>query len=901
MSSMTQKRKTPQHLQNVKVVVRIRPLSKQEEDQNVKSIVTTHTHRELVLKEKKYSFDRVFKSTATQIELYLHVIAPLIQDVVEGYNCTVFAYGQTGTGKTYTMTGEKCNLVGNWREDVHAGVIPRAAFHIFHELDKLSNVDVNVKVSYIELYNEEIRDLLSDNENILQMYSDNKGSVTIHGLTEISVHNGEGICKYLQRGIVKRQIAPTLMNHQSSRSHTVFTISINTRETTICGDDILKAGKINLVDLAGSENIAKSGCKEIRAVELANINKSLLTLGRVIHALADKSNKHVPYRDSKLTRILQDSLGGHTKTAIIATVSPALNSHEETSSTLEYASRARDIKNTPIVNEKMTKNEVIEGLVKEIDRLQKDLDAARSGTGFYVNKENFDKMIDAIVAVTGEHITADELMDRKAERIKNLEDRLYSRMREFDETVEQCKKHKEELENAMAMIKEQDDILEQEKFLSKWFEDQTSEKLEEAHKLLSATKTLHSEKEILLAKLEHQFNINVSNQKLTHTAVSNAVHMLDEFGSQECKRIKLSEKKGKEQVEKNVLELQRNFHDTSNSIKKLPEDCETRIREYKNGFSIKKTISVKSKYYLDTMREKTRVVEDVLSQYAQQLDLVKSEIPKMEQSYRQNSIKYFDEAMTLIKSSDNITSGINSEQTRRYYENLNQTEKTLTERIKENESLIALLQKRIEEDSIILKRIQVDRGNVANAEEKTRECILERANNLEKLAKEALEGLQSCYQLPNLIAIQDAKMQELHAVIQEFEDKLNEISSVLNKKHEEITEHTIETFNTSISNTCKSIEEAMDEKINNLLNSVDMVIGKTDTVESFTKFICHMKEVLIQQILEKNVKAKHVGDTPVRQSTSYPLRIKEVAPREALIEKFKQSTAQKIEEGDIDY
>uniref|UniRef100_A0A6P7FK00 Kinesin-like protein n=1 Tax=Diabrotica virgifera virgifera TaxID=50390 RepID=A0A6P7FK00_DIAVI len=850
MTSMVQKRKTPQHLQNVKVVVRIRPLLKQEEEQNVKSVVTAHTHRELVLKEKKYSFDRVFKPTATQIELYLNVIAPLIHDVVEGYNCTVFAYGQTGTGKTYTMTGEKCNLVGDWREDVHAGVIPRAAFHIFHELDKLSKVDVNVKVSYIELYNEEIRDLLSDNENILQMYSDNKGSVTISGMTEISVRNGEDICKYLQRGIVKRQIAPTLMNHQSSRSHTVFTISINTRETTVCGDDILKAGKINLVDLAGSENIAKSGCKEIRAVELANINKSLLTLGRVIHALADKSHKHVPYRDSKLTRILQDSLGGHTKTAIIATISPAINSHEETSSTLEYAFRARDIKNTPTVNEKMTKNEVIEGLVKEIDKLQKDLDAARSGTGFYVNKENYERMIDAIVAVTGEHLTADELMDRKAERIKNLEDRLYSRMREFDETVQQCKAHKEELENAKATIKERDDRLEQEKFLSKWFEDQTSEKLEEAQKLLSATKTLHSEKEILLAKLEHQFNINVSNQKITNTGVSNAVNMLEEFGGHECKRIKLSENKVKEQVKKSVVELQKNFDETFNSLTELREDCETRIREYKNGFSIKKTVSVKSKYYLDTLSEKSRVVEDVLSQYEQQLTLIKSEVSKMEESYKQNSIKYFDEAMTLIQSSDNTASDINSEQTRRYYESFNQMEKTLTERIKEDTSSIAilqkqiaLLQKRIEEDIITLKRIQVDRDNVVSAEKKTRECILERANNLEKLAKEALEGLHNCYKLPNLIAIQNAKVEELRAVIQEFEDKLNEISSDLNKKHEEITQHTVDTYNNSIFNTCKNIEEAMNEKINNLLNSVDMMVGKTDTAESFSKFICHMKEV----------------------------------------------------------
>merc|ERR1712018_806195 len=183
-----------------------------------------------------------------------------------------------------------------------------------------------------------------------------KGSVIIQGLEEIQVHDKQEVYKILERGSIKRQTAETKMNANSSRSHTVFTVTVFVNQQSIDGEDMLKIGKLNLVDLAGSENIGRSGAVDKRAREAGNINQSLLTLGRVITSLVDRT-PHIPYRESKLTRLLQDSLGGRTKTSIIATVSPASINLEETLSTLDYAHRAKNIQNKPELNQKISKKE----------------------------------------------------------------------------------------------------------------------------------------------------------------------------------------------------------------------------------------------------------------------------------------------------------------------------------------------------------------------------------------------------------------------------------------------------------------------------------------------------------------------------------------------------------------
>lgn len=252
-----------------------------------------------------------------------------------------------------------------------------------------------MRISYLELYNEELSDLLSSNDiTQIRIFEDpnKKGAIIVQGLEEIPVHSTADVYKLLAKGQEKRKMAPTLMNAQSSRSHTIFSILVHIKENGIDGEELMKIGKLNLVDLAGSENITKAGNeKGIRTRETVNINQSLLTLGRVITALVERT-PHIPYRESKLTRLLQESLGGRTKTSIIATISPGHKDLEETMSTLEYAHRAKNIQNKPELNQKLTKKTVLKEYTEEIDRLKRDLMAARDKNGVYLAEETYNQM-----------------------------------------------------------------------------------------------------------------------------------------------------------------------------------------------------------------------------------------------------------------------------------------------------------------------------------------------------------------------------------------------------------------------------------------------------------------------------------------------------------------------------
>ncbi|XP_077241300.1 P-loop containing nucleoside triphosphate hydrolases superfamily protein [Tasmannia lanceolata] len=394
---------------NVQVLLRCRPFSEDELRNNAPQVVTCNDYqREVSVSQsiagkqidRVFTFDKVFGPSAQQKDLYQQAVVPIVNEVLEGFNCTIFAYGQTGTGKTYTMEGEckkaKTGPKGQLPPD--AGVIPRAVKQIFDTLES-QNAEYSVKVTFLELYNEEITDLLAPEEiskivleeklkKPLLLMEDGKGGVLVRGLEEEIVTSASEIFTLLERGSAKRRTAETLLNKQSSRSHSLFTITIHIKESTPEGEELIKCGKLNLVDLAGSENISRSGAREGRAREAGEINKSLLTLGRVITALVEHLG-HIPYRDSKLTRLLRDSLGGRTKTCIIATVSPSVHCLEETLSTLDYAHRAKNIKNRPEVNQKMMKTTLIKDLYGEIDRLKAEVYAAREKNGVYIPKERY--------------------------------------------------------------------------------------------------------------------------------------------------------------------------------------------------------------------------------------------------------------------------------------------------------------------------------------------------------------------------------------------------------------------------------------------------------------------------------------------------------------------------------
>ncbi|XP_061932410.1 kinesin-like protein Klp61F [Apis cerana] len=422
--------------QHIQVFVRVRPTNNIEKIGKSITVVDVQSNKEVVIRErphdkftKKFTFDKVFGPNAKQIQVYNAVVSPLLEEVLAGYNCTVFAYGQTGTGKTFTMEGTDNDPSLHWQTDTTAGIIPRSLSHLFDELRVLEVQEYSVRASFLELYNEEIFDLLSSSDDAakIRIYEDptKKGAVIVHGLEEMTIHNKNEVFNILQKGSEKRQTAATLMNAHSSRSHTIFSITVHIKENTIDGEELLKTGKLNLVDLAGSENVGRSGAVDRRAREAGNINQSLLTLGRVITALAEKT-PHVPYRESKLTRLLQESLGGRTRTSIIATISPASINLEETLSTLDYAHRARNITNRPEINQKFSKKALLQEYIEEIERLKKDLIACRERNGIYLTPDSYNEMQSLIEFQSKE-------IEEKLNHIKALEECMNSKEQIFIE------------------------------------------------------------------------------------------------------------------------------------------------------------------------------------------------------------------------------------------------------------------------------------------------------------------------------------------------------------------------------------------------------------------------------------------------------------------------------------
>ena len=355
----------------VKVMVRVRPMNSKEKDRNCKSCVEIDdpTHQITLNKpneaeaQKTFSFDNVFAPDCAQEKIYEESAFSLVESVVEGYNGTIFAYGQTGCGKTFTMMGVPDH-------ETMKGVIPRTFSHIIKIIDSSKDKNFLVRCSYIEIYNEEIRDLLSDNVKAkLELKESQDKGVFIKDLNMMIVKSVAEMDKFMNLGNNSRTTGETLMNKDSSRSHSIFSIYIEVSQKDEKGNERFIAGKLNLVDLAGSERQSKTGATGDRLKEANKINLSLSALGNVISALVDGKSSHVPYRDSKLTRLLQDSLGGNTKTVMIAAVSPADYNYDETLGTLRYASRAKNIQNKPKVNED-PKDALLKEYAEEIKKLK---------------------------------------------------------------------------------------------------------------------------------------------------------------------------------------------------------------------------------------------------------------------------------------------------------------------------------------------------------------------------------------------------------------------------------------------------------------------------------------------------------------------------------------------------
>ncbi|XP_017903422.1 PREDICTED: kinesin-like protein KIF21A isoform X12 [Capra hircus] len=398
---------------SVRVAVRIRPqLAKERiEGCHICTSVTPGEPQVFLGKDKAFTFDYVFDIDSQQEQIYTQCIEKLIEGCFEGYNATVFAYGQTGAGKTYTMgTGFDVNII-----EEEQGIISRAVKHLFKSIEEKKHTsiknglpppDFKVNAQFLELYNEEVLDLFDTTRDIdaktkksnIRIHEDSAGGIYTVGVTTRTVNTESEMMQCLKLGALSRTTASTQMNVQSSRSHAIFTIHLcQTRmcpqidaesatdnkvisESSQMNEFETLTAKFHFVDLAGSERLKRTGATGERAKEGISINCGLLALGNVISALGDKSKRatHVPYRDSKLTRLLQDSLGGNSQTIMIACVSPSDRDFMETLNTLKYANRARNIKNKVMVNQDRASQQ-INALRSEITRLQMELMEYKTG------------------------------------------------------------------------------------------------------------------------------------------------------------------------------------------------------------------------------------------------------------------------------------------------------------------------------------------------------------------------------------------------------------------------------------------------------------------------------------------------------------------------------------------
>ena len=345
----------------VQVVVRCRPLSGTERTNNNTDIVEMDPSMGQVriksisekdATPKSFTYDSVFPQDSTQEMVYAKAVSHITEFVLDGYNGTIFAYGQTGTGKTHTMEG-----------DIHSaeqkGVMPRAFDHIFAHIARIqsekNNFQFLVSCQFVEIYMEDVMDLLvpakTTDRPKLQLKETAEGAIFVAGASKYTVRSSAELLSWLEKGKENRKVGATNMNAGSSRSHCIFTITVETSEVRDDGQEHIRVGKLNLVDLAGSERQGKTGATGQRFKEATRINLSLSALGQVISALTSRTPTPLSYRNSKLTRLLQDSLGGNTKTVMIANIGPADYNHDETVETLRFASRAKLIKNKPKVNE----------------------------------------------------------------------------------------------------------------------------------------------------------------------------------------------------------------------------------------------------------------------------------------------------------------------------------------------------------------------------------------------------------------------------------------------------------------------------------------------------------------------------------------------------------------------
>ncbi|PWA13800.1 hypothetical protein CCH79_00016917 [Gambusia affinis] len=503
----------------VKVMCRFRPLNEAEITRGDKYIPKFKEDDTVVITGKPYVFDRVLPPNTTQEQVYEQCAKQIVKDVLGGYNGTIFAYGQTSSGKTHTMEGKL-------HDPQLMGIIPRIAQDIFDHIYSMDeNLEFHIKVSYFEIYLDKIRDLLDVSKTNLAVHEDKNRVPYVKGCTERFVSSPEEVMDVIDEGKANRHVAVTNMNEHSSRSHSIFLINI--KQENVETEKKL-SGKLYLVDLAGSEKVSKTGAEGAVLDEAKNINKSLSALGNVISALAEGTKSHVPYRDSKMTRILQDSLGGNCRTTIIICCSPSVYNEAETKSTLMFGQRAKTIKNTVCVNLELTAEEWKKKYEKEkeknkslksaIQRLEAELNRWRNGENV-PEEERLSSKDQKSIEQNDNTPIIDNLPpgggDVSNEERKTFEEDIRNLYKQLDDKDDEINQHSQLAEK----LKEQ--MLDQEELLASTRRDY--EKIQEELCRLQTENDLAKEevKEVLQALEELAVNYDQKSQEVEEREAAN--------------------------------------------------------------------------------------------------------------------------------------------------------------------------------------------------------------------------------------------------------------------------------------------------------------------------------------------------------------------------------------------
>uniref|UniRef100_A0A336MGS8 Kinesin-like protein n=1 Tax=Culicoides sonorensis TaxID=179676 RepID=A0A336MGS8_CULSO len=640
---------------------------------------------------KVYLFDKVFKPNATQEKVYNEAARSIVADVLAGYNGTIFAYGQTSSGKTHTMEG----VLGDPGKQ---GIIPRIVNDIFNHIYSMEmNLEFHIKVSYYEIYMDKIRDLLDVSKVNLSVHEDKNRVPYVKGATERFVSSPEDVFEVIEEGKSNRHVAVTNMNEHSSRSHSVFLI--NVKQENLENQKKL-SGKLYLVDLAGSEKVSKTGAEGAVLDEAKNINKSLSALGNVISALADGNKTHIPYRDSKLTRILQESLGGNARTTIVICCSPASFNESETKSTLDFGKRAKTVKNVVCVNEELTAEEWKRRYEREkekngrmkgkLERLEAEL--ARWRAGETVSADEQFNMADPMEASTPNlevaevpsnvaptpatpagiamvgSISSDERARLEAER-----ERLYQQLDDKDEEINQqsqyVEKLKEQIEEQEELIastrrdfenlqtemtriqQENESAKEEVKEVLQALEelavnyDQKSQEIDTKNKEMDAINEDLTQKQQLLnnatTELQQLKDMSAHQKKRINEMLSNLLKDLAEVGHALCTDpatdLKLNTDPGKMEEEFTVARLfinkmkseAKNLAQRCTNLENQQQDSNKKVHEYEKDLGECRLLISQHEARMKSLQESMREAENKKRTLEENVDALREECAKL--------------------------------------------------------------------------------------------------------------------------------------------------------------------------------------------------------------------------------------------------------------------------------